>query len=118
MRFPFQQAAAIRRRSTASVLTALLLTGLLLPSAVFLWGNSDLPQFGDYHDDGIYFVCAKSLAAGEYRIESLPGAPAQTKYPPLYPLLLSLAWRINPAFPENLRIAAWLSWLSLPALLV
>jgi 4-amino-4-deoxy-L-arabinose transferase-like glycosyltransferase len=92
---------------------------LLLPSAAYLWWNDDIPQFGDPHDDAIYFVSAKSLASGGgYRIESLPGEPWQTKYPPLYPLLLSLAWRIDPQFPENLRIAAWLSWLAIPALLV
>jgi len=93
------------------------LTLLLIPSAAFLWRNSDLPQFGDIHDDSVYYVSAKSLAGGHYRIESLPGEPAQTKYPPLYPLLLSIAWRIDPRFPENLPIAAWLSWLGFPVML-
>ncbi len=93
------------------------LTLLLIPSAAFLWRNSDLPQFGDIHDDSLYYVSAKSLAGGHYRIESLPGEPAQTKYPPLYPLLLSIAWRIDPRFPENLPIAAWLSWLGFPVML-
>ena len=60
--------------------------------------NSDLPSFGDLHDDSLYYVSAKSLAdGGGYRIESLPGEPAQTKYPPLYPLLLSLAAHGGPA---------------------
>jgi hypothetical protein len=93
------------------------LTLLLIPSAAFLWRNSDLPQFGDIHDDSIYYVSAKSLAEGHYQIESLPGQPAQTKYPPLYPLLLSVAWRLNPQFPQNLPIAAWLSWLAFPVML-
>jgi hypothetical protein len=93
------------------------LTLLLIPSAAFLWRNSDLPQFGDIHDDSIYYVSAKSLAEGHYQIESLPGKPAQTKYPPLYPLLLSVAWRLNPRFPQNLPIAAWLSWLAFPVML-
>jgi hypothetical protein len=90
---------------------------LLIPSAAFLWRNSDLPQFGDIHDDSVYYVSAKSLASGNYRIESLPTQPFQTKYPPLYPLLLSIAWRADPRFPQNLPIAAWLSWLALPAML-
>ena len=97
--------------------TLVLLMLLLVPSAVFLWHNSDLPQFGAFHDDSIYYVSAKSLAGGHYRIESLPGQPAQTKYPPLYPLLLSIAWHIEPRFPQNLPIAAWLSWLAFPAML-
>lgn len=92
---------------------------LLVPSAAYLWHFDDLPQFGDMQDDGLYYVSAKSLAnGGGYRIESLPGEPAQTKYPPLYPLLLSAAWRIDPQFPRNLPVAAWISWLALPAMLV
>ncbi|HEY6346203.1 MAG TPA: hypothetical protein VIY49_32345 [Bryobacteraceae bacterium] len=99
-----------------SFLAVLLLS---LPSAAYLWHFDDLPQFGDLQDDGLYYVSAKSLAdGGGYRIESLPGEPAQTKYPPLYPLLLSAAWRIDPQFPRNLPVAAWISWLALPAMLV
>ena len=37
-----------------------------------------------------------------YRIESLPGQPYQTKYPPLYPALLAGIWKLNPQFPANL----------------
>jgi hypothetical protein len=90
---------------------------LLIPSAAFLWRNSDMPQFGDIHDDSLYYVSAKSLAAGDYRIESLPERPFQTKYPPLYPLLLSVAWRVNPNFPQNLPLAGWISWLAMPLML-
>jgi len=97
----------------------LILLFLLIPSAAYLWHFDDLPQFGDFHDDAVYFVSAKSLAdGGGYRVESFPGEPAQTKFPPLYPLLLSLAWRIDPQFPRNVPIAAWLSWLAVPAVLV
>jgi len=97
----------------------LILLFLLIPSAAYLWHFEDLPQFGDFHDDGLYYVSAKSLTdGGGYRVESLPDEPAQTKYPPLYPLLLSIAWRIDPVFPRNLPIAAWISWLAFPAVLV
>src|SRR5437899_11018338 len=97
----------------------ILLLILLIPSAAYLWHFGDMPRFGDLHDDSFYYVSAKSLAdGGGYRIESLPGEPAQTKYPPLYPLLLSIAWRLNPQFPDNLPIAAWISWLALPAILI
>src|ERR1700691_4311270 len=78
---------------------------LLIPSAAFLWRNSDMPQFGDIHDDSIYYVSAKSRAAVDYRIKSLPARRFQPKYPPLYPLLLSIAWRVNPNFPQNLPLA-------------
>jgi hypothetical protein len=49
------------------------------------------PGIGLYHDDAVYLVTAKSLAAGHgYTIESLPDPIAQTKYPPLFPALLAL----------------------------
>ena len=97
----------------------ILVLVLLAPSAGFLWQHSDLPGFGDLHDDSLYYVSAKSLAEGNgYRVESLPGQPSQTKYPPLYPLLLSIAWRVNSNFPQNLPIAAWISWLAFPAIMI
>lgn len=95
-----------------------LLLLLLVPSLTQIWQLRDMPRFGDFHDDSIYYVTAKSLASGGgYRIESLPGEPAQTKYPPLYPLLLSVAWRLDAQFPRNLAIAAWISWLAFPAVM-
>jgi len=63
------------------------------------------PAAGMYHDDGIYLVTAKSLAEGHgYKIISLPGEPPQTKYPVLFPFLLSLVWRVYPKFPANLPL--------------
>jgi 4-amino-4-deoxy-L-arabinose transferase-like glycosyltransferase len=97
----------------------LILLLLLLPSLLLLWRFDDMPQFGELHDDSIYYVGAKSLAETQsYSIASLPGEPSQTKYPPLYPLLLSIAWRMDPSFPHNLATAAWISWLAWPALLI
>jgi hypothetical protein len=60
--------------------------------------------FGRWHDDSIYFSTAKSLAQGQgYVLASFPGSPPQTKYPVLYPWLLSRIWKLNPNFPENLK---------------
>jgi hypothetical protein len=96
----------------------LLLLALLVPSAIFAWENLDMPQFGFQHDDTIYYVCAKAWATGQgHRIISLPEQPWQTKYPPVFPLLLSLVWRIAPEFPANLKIATVLCWLMTPPLL-
>jgi hypothetical protein len=86
-----------------------------LPSARLAWISRDSPQLGNLHDDAIYWVSAKALAQGHgYRILSLSGEPYQTKHPPLYPLWLSLAWRVDPEFPGNLPFAILLSWLMLP----
>ncbi len=90
---------------------------LCAPSAYIALHRRDIPQLGLLGDDAIYLVSAKSLASGQgYRILSLPHAPAQTKYPPAYPLLLSLVWRIDPRFPDNMPVAALLSWVMLPLL--
>lgn len=76
------------------------------------------PAIGLYHDDGIYAVNAKALAEGHgYRLISLPDEIPQTKYPILFPLGLSLIWRVAPSFPENVLylklfpFAAALVWL-------
>src|SRR5262249_27500745 len=65
----------------------------LLLSAVLVtagWIHCDSLVCGEYHDDAIYVTTAKALAEGEgYRQTFLPGAPPQTKYPPLYPALLA-----------------------------
>lgn len=100
---------------------ALAVAGAFLCAPVTLtaWRWRDLPQFGAAADDGIYWVTAKALAEGRgYRIESLPGEPWQTKYPPLYPAYLALAWKINPEFPANLALGVLLTWLWAPPLLL
>ena len=70
--------------------------------ALALWG-SNKQALGLFHDDGIYVVVAKSIDRGEgYRIISLPGSPAQTKYPFFFSYLLSWIWWLNPHFPQNI----------------
>jgi hypothetical protein len=103
-------------RRARSVFVFLL---LLIPSARFAWQNRDMPEFASLHDDGLFFLSAQSMATGQgYRIPSLPENPAQTKFPPLYPLYLSLIWRINPVFPANLALGSFGGWLALAACLV
>jgi hypothetical protein len=78
-----------------------------------------MPHLGQFHDDSIYWVSAKSLAEGRgYRILSLPEQPYQTKYPPLYSLLLAGIWKVSPRFPENVPLATAFAWLWLPACLL
>ncbi len=65
----------------------------------------DASPVGVAADDSMYVILAKSLATGQgYRFLNLPGAPAATHFPPGYPALLALLWRIAPHFPENLLL--------------
>lgn len=60
---------------------------------------------GVFEDDGAYTVLAKALASGDgYRMLNLPGAPHATHFPPGYPLVLSILWRIWPTFPDNIVV--------------
>jgi hypothetical protein len=62
--------------------------------------------FGVTQDDTIYFSSARALTAGSgYVLPSVPDTPPATKYPILYPWILSWVWRWNPSFPANLRDA-------------
>lgn len=82
---------------------------------VFVFYLGHLPPkgyFGMFRDDSLYFSSAKALAEGRgYVIPNLPGAPRQTKYPVLYPWLLSWIWRWQPSFPSNITPAAWMTGL-------
>lgn len=106
-------AADVVRKSPA--LAVLLLA--LAPAAHLAWVARDMPHFGHLHDDSIYFVCAKSIAEDRgYRILSLPAEPFQAKYPPLWPMMLAVIWKLDPRFPENLSCAMALAWVMLPTL--
>ncbi len=77
------------------------------------WIEFRAPAFGMFHDDGLYVVTAKALAEGKgYRIISLPAEISQTKYPPIYPLLLAGAWKLYPHFPQNVPLLKLVSLIS------
>lgn len=60
---------------------------------------------GVFYDDAIYLLTAKALAEGHgYVYATIPGMPAAIHYPPLWPAILAVAWKIMPSFPENV---AW-----------
>src|SRR5258706_9244130 len=102
-------------KSSKSNLTVLFLAISLMAAGLLYFAVMTPTRFGAYHDDGVYVTTAKSLATGDgYRIISLPYEPAQTKYPPFYPFLLSLIWSVYPAFPQNLT---WMMLLSVIATL-
>lgn len=99
---------------------SLILFMVLAGAGLLYYAAISPQQFGSLHDDSIYVTTAKALATGQgYRIISLPYEPAQTKYPPFHPFLLSLVWRVYPQFPQNLipmmllTVAATLGFLAL-----
>src|ERR1700716_2743518 len=77
----------------------------MLPAVWIFASNSDIPQLGTYQDDGLYLIAAKSINEHRgFRILNLPGEPFQTKYQPIYSLLLALIWSIDAGFPGNLAL--------------
>ena len=78
----------------------LALLGLL--AFAFAAATLDSYPIGAGGDDAMYLVLAKSLATGQgYHSINVPGAPANTHFPPGYPALLAALWRLSPSFPRN-----------------
>jgi hypothetical protein len=93
----------MKRIRSASWLGLLLIFTLY---AGLVWSLTPTNYFGLTEDDSLYFSSGKVLAEGHgYVLPSLPGSPPATKYPILYPWLMSLVWRASPSFPQNLKIA-------------
>src|SRR5258706_2863126 len=81
----------------------LALVGLLV--LVGTLGVGRLDREISFYDEAVYVASARSLASGDgYRNPNLPESPPQAKYPPGLPLLLSVVWRLFPAFPDNLPL--------------
>ncbi|MEP7000675.1 MAG: hypothetical protein ABI969_09365 [bacterium] len=97
-------------------------TGWVLPVLVVVvaiavahWATASY-MVGVFHDDGVYALLARAIANGQgFHYSHLPGTPAATHYPPLYPLVLALAWRLAPSFPENVRFLLGLNTLCVGA---
>jgi len=89
---------------------ALLLTALL-PSAWFAFSARELPQLGSLTEDSLYGSAGLSLADGRgYRLVSVPGEPAQTRVPPLFPAYLA-------PFSHNRILLSWMLWVLAPTTL-
>jgi|SRR5215469_4275693 len=88
----------------------LSLAAICLCYVAGVWALQPTNFFGVTHDDMQYFASAKAVAEHKgYISPSLPGSPPATKYPILYPWMLSWVWRLNPSFPANLSWAVWLN---------
>ena len=70
--------------------------GLAITVLVLSTSLASTMRAGAFNDDGVYVVMGKALAEGRgYFSIHLAGSPVQAKFPPGYPLVLSLLWRIS-----------------------
>ena len=108
----FPESARITRRLELTPAAAGLVAFLLVLGAG-IWATGSAPG-GVYYDDGIYLILGRALAGGEgLRYLNLPGLPAATHYPPLYPAVLALCWRLGGDLPTALALAKGLNVLLL-----
>ncbi len=76
---------------------------LLLVAGGVYWSFVDPSRLGFFYDDAIYMVLGKSIAEGQgYKALYIMTEPTELLYFPLLPLFLSAAWKIWPAFPDNI----------------
>lgn len=76
-----------------------------LVAAAGVWWSLSPYLVGVFHDDGVYALLARSIASGQgFHYSHLPGMPAATHYPPLYPLVLAALWHFAPDFPTNVGV--------------
>lgn len=96
------QASWPRREALSRVAALAPWIAAALVLAVGLLLVNGLPV-GVVHDDAMYVILSKALASGRgYRWIHLPGAPPATHFPPAYPAVLAVLWRIFPVFPQNI----------------
>ena len=89
--------------------TRLLLAMALILAGVMLWLRVD-DVAGLYVDDAWYILIAKAIASGHgFTLSNVPVPGVLSFYPPGFPLLLSLVFRLVPEFPQNVI------WLKLPS---
>ena len=84
----------------------LIASAVAVAAIVFCLGRGSLlPFVGLQQDDGHYLVAARSIAEGwGYRAAQAPGKPWQTKFPPVFPLSLSVGWSLSSDWPA---VAHW-----------
>jgi len=69
---------------------------------------------GLFVDDAWYVLLAQALATGQgYQLINSPSPGLLPTYPPVYPFLLSLAYRLWPSFPNNLLLLKSVSMLAM-----
>src|SRR5262245_2868476 len=90
------------------LMSGAVLSGLLLSSVIYILRFDH--AFGLMIDDAWYLLLAKSLATGQgYQLINSPTPGILPLYPPGYPFLLSIFYRLSPSFPDNIWLLKSLS---------
>ncbi len=88
--------ALSERRAAAIAFLATLVVGLstMTPDLI-----------GVFFDDAIYVLLGKGIAEGQgYVYPQLPGTPPAIHYPPVWPAVIALVWKLGPSFPGNIGL--------------
>jgi hypothetical protein len=94
-------APVVATRFVPLAVSGLVATILLLVTSTQQGGS----YAGVFWDDGVYLITARALADGEgYRFVHLPGSPPAVHFPPAWPAVLALVWKLAPDFPANLAV--------------
>jgi len=97
--------SAVARRGVIALPPWAAAAGVGLVTLVIAMSVVQPYVIGAFHDDAIYVILGRALATGAgYRYLHLPGAPSATHYPPGYPALLAILWRLAPRFPDNVVV--------------
>ncbi|HEU5357692.1 MAG TPA: hypothetical protein VFU45_01135, partial [Gemmatimonadales bacterium] len=97
-----------------SAILAASIAGLAV-LVVARWARTGAPV-GVYIDDGFYAILGRALATGHgLSYIGWPGAPAPSHYPPGYPLLLAMLWRLGGSVDA---VARWGEWINAGALAI
>jgi hypothetical protein len=90
--------AGATRAFSAAVAAVVVLTVLMVTIR-----SQEPVGAGIYYDDGAYLALGRSLAEGAgYTYSNLPGDVPGVKYPPAYPAVLAVTWKVFGLYPENL----------------
>jgi hypothetical protein len=97
------QAADPTSRGATRTFKALVAAAVVIVVLLVTVRSQEPVGAGIYYDDGAYLALARSLAeGGGYAYSNLPGSVPGVKYPPAYPAVLAVTWKLFGLYPENL----------------
>ncbi|MEW6730343.1 MAG: glycosyltransferase family 39 protein [Acidobacteriota bacterium] len=107
---PYVETAS--RASRHTIVIAIL--AFTIPLAIYLLRLDRV--VGQFSDDAWYVLLAQALASGQgYTLINSPSIGITPIYPPAFPILLSLAYRLMPEFPNNIWLLKSISIIAMLA---